>query len=212
MITWEDTMKKIFFLMPLLCLVGCSNIVEKEPQETVVVSKYAVPTYPGCDTPDIEIGEYTIAACNVGSSIAGTGEESYGKYYIWEEAQEVCSAGYHLPSIEEWQWILSSLRQEYPLYETVNPYVASETRWSLEDMQQIRKRMFFPFPGLFSHQDESVRDQEYDGNYRSSTVFEDGNYSPRTRAHTLRLTQFFIRTEARDIGLWLSVRCFKDMD
>jgi hypothetical protein len=28
--------------------------------------------YPGCDTDDITIGSYTVAACNVGSSIAGT--------------------------------------------------------------------------------------------------------------------------------------------
>jgi hypothetical protein len=39
--------------------------------------------YPNCDTEDIIIGDYTLAACNVGSSVAGTGEESYGAYFQW---------------------------------------------------------------------------------------------------------------------------------
>jgi surface protein len=41
--------------------------------------------YPACDTPDITITSgaesYKIAACNVGASVAGTGEASYGWYF-----------------------------------------------------------------------------------------------------------------------------------
>jgi hypothetical protein len=39
--------------------------------------------YPECNAPDIELGDYTIAACNIGTTIAGTGEESYGAYFQW---------------------------------------------------------------------------------------------------------------------------------
>ncbi|MDR2541336.1 MAG: hypothetical protein LBD11_06335 [Candidatus Peribacteria bacterium] len=44
--------------------------------------------------------------CNVGADEVGTGEKSYGNYYTWKEAQEVCPTGYHLPSKEEWQDLL----------------------------------------------------------------------------------------------------------
>jgi hypothetical protein len=54
--------------------------------------------YPGCDTDDIRVGNYTIAACNVGASRAGTGSASYGGYYTHREALSVCASGYHLPS------------------------------------------------------------------------------------------------------------------
>jgi hypothetical protein len=40
-------------------------------------------TATGVDAPDIEIGDYLISACNVGSSVAGTGAESYGAYFQW---------------------------------------------------------------------------------------------------------------------------------
>jgi hypothetical protein len=63
------------------------------------------PTPSECDSPDIQIGEHIISACNVGATKAGTGAEAYGTYYPWEKALTACSSGYHLPSIEERQEI-----------------------------------------------------------------------------------------------------------
>ncbi|MDR2190869.1 MAG: hypothetical protein LBP53_07005 [Candidatus Peribacteria bacterium] len=40
-----------------------------------------VTKYPGCNTPDITIGSYTIAACNVGATIAGITASSYGYHF-----------------------------------------------------------------------------------------------------------------------------------
>ena len=40
-------------------------------------------TYPGCDTPDITVWSYTISACNVWATTAGTGAMSYGNYFQW---------------------------------------------------------------------------------------------------------------------------------
>jgi hypothetical protein len=37
--------------------------------------------YPDCNQPDITIGAYTIAACNIGATVAGTGSASYGYYF-----------------------------------------------------------------------------------------------------------------------------------
>ncbi len=34
-----------------------------------------------CDQEDITVGKYTIQACNVGSTIAGTGPDSYGYHF-----------------------------------------------------------------------------------------------------------------------------------
>ncbi|MDD3144658.1 MAG: prepilin-type N-terminal cleavage/methylation domain-containing protein [Candidatus Gracilibacteria bacterium] len=39
--------------------------------------------YPGCDTDNITVGSYTISACNIGATIAGTGLISYGEYFQW---------------------------------------------------------------------------------------------------------------------------------
>ncbi|MDD2908097.1 MAG: prepilin-type N-terminal cleavage/methylation domain-containing protein [Candidatus Gracilibacteria bacterium] len=40
-------------------------------------------TYPGCDSPDINISGMVISSCNVGSTISGTGSSSYGGFFQW---------------------------------------------------------------------------------------------------------------------------------
>lgn len=40
-------------------------------------------TYPWCDTPDIRVWSYTIAACNVWATTAWTTVSSYGNYFQW---------------------------------------------------------------------------------------------------------------------------------
>lgn len=40
-------------------------------------------TYSGCDKPDIVVGRQVWSACNVGSTIAGTGSESFGSYFTF---------------------------------------------------------------------------------------------------------------------------------
>jgi hypothetical protein len=37
--------------------------------------------YPGCNLNDFQVGDYIIAACNVGTSYAGIGEDSYGHHF-----------------------------------------------------------------------------------------------------------------------------------
>ncbi|MDR0859717.1 MAG: hypothetical protein LBO09_01695 [Candidatus Peribacteria bacterium] len=58
----------------------------------------------------------TISACNVGSSIVGTGEEAYGEYFKREDALRACASGYHLPSVDERQIMVAGLRRENPSY------------------------------------------------------------------------------------------------
>ncbi|MDD3302123.1 MAG: prepilin-type N-terminal cleavage/methylation domain-containing protein [Candidatus Gracilibacteria bacterium] len=58
----------------------------------------ATSTYPGCDTPDIVLCSgagtgYTLSACNVGSTIAGTGASSYGKYFQFGRNDESWNVG-----------------------------------------------------------------------------------------------------------------------
>jgi hypothetical protein len=38
-------------------------------------------TYPGCNHVDFIVDSYTIAACNVGATLAGTSETSYGSLF-----------------------------------------------------------------------------------------------------------------------------------
>jgi hypothetical protein len=37
--------------------------------------------YDGCDTPNIVVGNYILAACNVGATTAGTTASSYGYHF-----------------------------------------------------------------------------------------------------------------------------------
>jgi hypothetical protein len=41
----------------------------------------ATSRYPNCDTPDLTVEGYTISACNIGATTAGTGETSYGSLF-----------------------------------------------------------------------------------------------------------------------------------
>lgn len=63
-----------------------------------------------CDSPDIEIGNYVVSACNVGATKAGTGEESYGNYYsrmdfdfLSGDIQWPCASGYYVPTSWDWE-------------------------------------------------------------------------------------------------------------
>lgn len=87
---------------------------------------YDSTTYPGCNKPNIIIGKQIWSACNVGSTVSGTGSESFGDYfafwvgtnlksvdrknyslikkYKWvEKDQWVCASNYHIPNLTEWQ-------------------------------------------------------------------------------------------------------------
>ncbi|MDR2415983.1 MAG: hypothetical protein LBD75_05255 [Candidatus Peribacteria bacterium] len=50
---------------------------------TVTVTIDQIQTRAACETETIKFGDYTIAACNVGASVAGTSEASYGEYFQW---------------------------------------------------------------------------------------------------------------------------------
>lgn len=62
--------------------------------------------YSGCNAPDIVVGDRKVAACNVGTSTAGTGLEAVGSGYAFSDAQTVCATGYHTPSANEWTVLL----------------------------------------------------------------------------------------------------------
>jgi hypothetical protein len=51
---------------------------ESQQPEQGVITPFA---YPNCDAADITIGNYTISACNVGATTAGTGTSSYGSLF-----------------------------------------------------------------------------------------------------------------------------------
>jgi hypothetical protein len=53
-----------------------------------LVSRYA-----GCNTPDIRVGDYVVAACNVGASYAGTGASAYGNLFQWGRNQPFAAIG-----------------------------------------------------------------------------------------------------------------------
>ncbi|NRH21172.1 hypothetical protein HOO68_03950 [Candidatus Gracilibacteria bacterium] len=64
-------------------VVSCNTGYENKGDSASCTLAVIASQYPGCDTPDIVLGDKVWAACNVGSNIAGFGAESYGSYYQW---------------------------------------------------------------------------------------------------------------------------------
>ncbi|MDD2892192.1 MAG: FISUMP domain-containing protein [Candidatus Gracilibacteria bacterium] len=87
-------------------------------------------TYAGCNKPDIAVGRMVFSACNVGSTIAGTGSESFGSYFTFgtgmtienldwkkysagwkskwtEKDRGMCNVNYHIPTKEEFKELFS---------------------------------------------------------------------------------------------------------
>ncbi len=70
-------------------------------------------TYPWCDTPDIIVGNYTIAACNVGVTKAWVWADSlWTRILKWSDIYTdnnwICAKGYHIPNRWEWSWIITA--------------------------------------------------------------------------------------------------------
>lgn len=105
-------------------------------------------SYPWCDTPDIVLWNGQVwAACNVGSTISGTGVESYGSYFQWGYNTDIiqenivgtqwgsldeiidsnsgilqwpCATWYHIPTFSDMK-NLRSLKDEYLVLESTIP-------------------------------------------------------------------------------------------
>lgn len=56
----------------------------------------------------MSVGDQVIAACNVGSTTAGTGDESIGTLLEYTGAMTACATGYYLPSATDWSLLLQN--------------------------------------------------------------------------------------------------------
>lgn len=112
---------------------------KQTPQESVDIKVSS--TYPGCDKPDVAIGQQIWSSCNIGSKKAGTWSDSRWDYFVfwsekkvqdfdwsvmnpytqvelnWKSKRGPCAVNYHIPSPKEWQDVftttLATLNRSY---------------------------------------------------------------------------------------------------
>jgi hypothetical protein len=51
-----------------------------------------------CNRPDIQIGDFVIQACNIGSINTETEADFYEVKYKFTEVETICPLGYHVPT------------------------------------------------------------------------------------------------------------------
>lgn len=98
----------------------------------------------GCDTLDIKIGDFTVAACNIGTSLAGTGALSFGSYHTADTAATLCSTGYHLPKAEEWAVLL---QEGYNLGLRGGTWNGSLLQWDTTQLAAFQNFLNLPIAG-----------------------------------------------------------------
>jgi uncharacterized protein (TIGR02145 family) len=91
------------------CYVSCNTWYTWNSTSKSCVSIVWTP----CSTaPDIIIWGYTIKACNVGASVVWTWSDSFGSYYdaliANTNVSNLCPTGYHVPTINEWDNLISA--------------------------------------------------------------------------------------------------------
>ena len=93
--------------------------------------------YPWCDTDDITIGDYVLAACNVGASVAGTRSESYGDFYergVNTPIAKIMDSKYYddvdeIPVIEGWVFQDWSINPQWPCAKGYHIPSYDEWKW-----------------------------------------------------------------------------------
>jgi uncharacterized protein (TIGR02145 family) len=136
----------------------------------------------------VKIGEQVWMAENLNFKIDGSwcydNDEAngkiYGRLYTWEAAKVACSAGWHLPSYDEWDVLCKAVGGEKPLVEDVvciewwdgaGKHLKSKTCWvACRGIKNLDTYGFSALPGGFrSHLDGSFGYAGYGGHWWTAT-------------------------------------------
>jgi uncharacterized protein (TIGR02145 family) len=59
--------------------------------------------------------------------------DKYGRLYTWDAAKKACPAGYHLPSREEWEELITTTADDEYLYDEDETLKSKEWNWNNDD-------------------------------------------------------------------------------
>lgn len=203
---YSKLMVKICFI--LLCFFAVSTQAQKDKKLTFT------------DNRDGKTYEYTNVGFqvwmaenlnyNVKNSYAydkdSENSKTYGRLYNWETAQNVCPNGWHLPSVKEWEILISQLGGKNvaasKLKGVMNFY------WQGDNKKSSNAVRFWALPGGFGL-NENVFSGMGNESYFQTSSQADENYSYLIYLKNNSTRVFFSKFYKSTL---LSVRCVKDID
>jgi len=136
--------------------------------------------------------------------------ENYGRLYSWKEAMEVCPAGWHLPSCEEWDELAIyvggvELVKDVVFFETAGKKLKSKTGWMING-NGTDDYGFSALPGGLRFGSARFKYVGVFGYWWSATEIN------VERAMAMTMYYAFDVIAKNDVGKWglLSVRCVAD--
>jgi uncharacterized protein (TIGR02145 family) len=200
-----------FFLV--LLLAGCNKSDNPEPDPTDPVNlncTYAASFTDARDSkvyPVVVIGTQTWMAKNLNYEAAGAGSwcyncAEYGRLYDWATAKTVAPAGWHLPSAEEWELLVTTLGG----LPVAGGKMKSATGWSAPNSGASNSSCFSALPGAYMKNDGNLAGVDQNTAFWTTQEFDGEVANAYVLGHLYGKTQKSGFSKA-----WgLSVRCIKD--
>jgi uncharacterized protein (TIGR02145 family) len=206
-------MCKLFtYFILLLSITGCkksSTSDSTDPQDPVTLNC----TYPNTFTdprdskvyPVIVIGKQTWMAKNLNYEVPGSwcnNCDAYGRMYDWQTAKAVAPAGWHLPTVDEWNELVTTLGG----LNVAGGKMKSVTGWKSPNSNATNSSCFAALPGAYRSNDGKLIGVGENTAFWSTI---EGNTETGT-AYVLGHLYGKIQKTNFSKAWGLSVRCIKD--
>jgi len=129
--------------------------------------------------------------------------DKYGRLYNWELAKKSCPSGWYLPSDEEWNILMNFMGGE----KLAGVKLKAKNGWN-NDGNGTDYYGFSALPGGYGNSVGNFYSAGYNGNWWSSSEYENGSVSAYYRGMLYNI-EFALRGYVNKSGLF-SVRCVQD--
>lgn len=162
----------------------------------------------------VEIGQQTWMAENLNFETSDgswayndnpVNAETFGLLYNWETAQEVCPAGWHLPSDEEWTTLTNFLGGSVVAGNAMKE--KGTNHWYQPNEDATNSSGFTALPGGYRFSNGSFSNRDVEAYFWTSTMLAGSNYALYRR---LNHDSGEVKALDDDINQGFSVRCVKD--
>ena len=150
--------KASILLLVLLIMAGCEKSSSDQPDPGNPNCTYSSSFTDPRDSkvyPTIVIGTQTWMAENLDYEVAGSwcnNCDAYGRLYDWQTALTVAPPGWHLPSVEEWEVLITTLGG----YEVTGGKIKSMSGWKDPNSEATNLSCFTALPGAYRANDGSL--------------------------------------------------------
>lgn len=204
--------KASIFLFVLLGVMGCKkNSSDDQANQGEPSNQNCSYTESFTDPRDLQvypivvIGNQTWMAKNLNYAITGSWCHNcalYGRLYSWGNALTIAPPGWHLPTVEEWDKLVTTLGG----YAVAGGKLKNMSGWRAPNSEAINSRCFSALPGAYRASDGQIID--VNSNTAYWTTLEGGTEV----ANAFLLGYLYGKIQKTNFSkAWgLSVRCIKD--